>query len=319
MRRVPFVFRSIVPAIVLLWLVSPSARGESPNAKAKQPIAPASRSLSLVSYDFQEPTTKEKTTVTTRESSDNHWEISGPVFLRSADPEPPGEVVIKNIFEYGHTRKSAKVCDYDGDDNGDCSRKDRDEYEYELEIEWGIAENHELIFEVPFQLGEGSVDGNGDLTAGWHWRLWDEQGWIPAIALRNFVRLPTGIDSSGVDYEIRGLFTKTLVPGKMRLHFNPFAKSVNGDNDEDAEPFQYGVAIGADYRISDKLLFITDYIYSSEETESASRANHAAEFGVDWKIADHHKLGLVALVGLDGDAEGPSFGAKISYMISFGG
>lgn len=180
-------------------------------------------------------------------------------------------------------------------------------------------ENHELIFEVPFQIGDGRVDGNGDLTVGWHWRLWDEQDWIPAFALRNFVRIPTGIGSSGVDYEIRGLLTHTLIPGSTRLHLNLFAKSVNGDNEEDAEPFQYGAAIGVDHRLSDHLLFITDYIYHSEETEDAVRANHAAEFGLDWEFAEHQKLGVSFLVGLDGDDDGPGYGAEISYMISFGG
>ncbi|MCC6270865.1 MAG: hypothetical protein IT190_06275 [Microbacteriaceae bacterium] len=142
---------------------------------------------------------------------------------------------------------------------------------------------------------------------------------MPAFALRNYVRIPSGIGSSGVDYELRGLITKSIVPGSTRLHFNPFAKSINGDNDEDAEDFQYGMAVGVDHRLNDYWVLIADYIYSSAESEGDNAANHEAEFGLDWKLADHQKLGFAFLVGLDGDDDGPAFGAEVSYMFSFGG
>ncbi|NOT02054.1 MAG: hypothetical protein HOP29_15685 [Phycisphaerales bacterium] len=229
------------------------------------------------------------------------WEISGPIFLRSADPEPPGEVVVKNIFGWETTK---------GGGNSD--------WEYELEIEWGVVEHHEFIFEVPFELGDGRVEGNGDITLGYHWRLWKEEGDWPAFAMRQFVRLPSGYHSSGVDYEWRGLFTRTLIPDTMRLHFNPFVKWINGDNEEEARSFRFGGALGVDYRLSADLLLIGDYIYSSGELED-TRDNHTAELGVDWKIDERQKLGVAAEIGLDGDENGPSFGAKISYMLSFGG
>jgi len=293
----------------------PATRGQSPSANDQERTRPKPGLLSLANYNSQESETIKQSTTETSVMEDD-WEIDGPVFLRAATPEPPGEVIIKNIFAWEHSKKSGGGGGWfwgsDGDDD------DRDEYEYELEIEWGIVENHELIFEMPWQIGDGRVDGNGDLTLGWHWRLWQEEGNWPAFALRNYVRLPSGVDSSGVDYELRGLITKTLVPGSTRLHINPFAKSVNGNNEEDAEPFQYGAAVGVDHRLSDNLLFITDYIYHSEETEDAVRANHSAEFGLDWSLAEHQKLGLAFLVGLDGDTEGPEYGARVSYMISFG-
>lgn len=229
------------------------------------------------------------------------WEINGPVFIRSANPEPPGEVAIKNIFEWSTTKGG-------GDDD----------LEYELEIEWGVVEDHELIFEAPFELGDGHVEGNGDLTVGWHWRLWKEHDGLPAFAMRNFVRLPTGLDSSGVDYEWRGLFTKTLVHGETRLHFNPFVASINGDNNEKARPFRWGAALGVDQWLSDDVLFIADYVYSNGENEN-TRDNHTAEFGIDWRFTDHQKLSIATEIGLDGDSNGPSFGARVSYSMFIGG
>ena len=288
---------------VALSLLSPMITRAEPRVP-RPDAAPRSESYSfkLASFNSQEVADSQETsTVTITETSDNHWEIEGPVFLRSADPEPPGEVIVKNIFGWETTKGGGS-----------------DDFEYELEIEWGIVQDHELIFELPFEIGDGHVEGNGDLTLGWHWRLWDEQDALPAFAMRNLIRVPTGVDSSGVDYTWRGLFTKTLIPGTMRLHVNPFLSSINGENEEDARPFRWGTAIGVDYRLADDLLLVTDYKYENGQFEH-TRDNHSAEFGLDWRIADHQKLGFALEVGLDGDSEGPSLGAKISYMFSFGG
>lgn len=274
--------------------------------RSRNVVAPEGKSLSLATFNNQDKgqpagSSKETTIIKTTEKGSDSWDIAGPVFLRSADPTPQGELEIKNIFGWSTSRG--------GED---------DEAEFETEIEWGFAQNHELIVEVPWQLGDGDVDGNADITLGWHWRLWEEQDALPAFAMRNYIRIPSGIDSAGVDYIWRGLMTKTLVPDALRLHFNPFLKSVNGNNEPDARHFQWGTALGVDYRISDALLLIVDYRYENGELER-TRDNHTAEFGLDWAIADNQKIGFATDVGLDGDGNGPALGARISYILSFGG
>lgn len=208
---------------------------------------------------------------------------------------------MRNMFEY------AKASGDGGD-----------EYEYELEFDYGFAPNHHLIFEVPLELGEGAVAGNGDVTLGWHWRLWEEQAVLPAFALRNYVRFPTGYDSSGMDYELKGLFTKSIIPDKLRLHLNPFLKSVNGDIVEDARHFQWGCAVGADYRITEDVDLVFDYVHESSETPG-HRNQHSLDFGANWQIAPNHKLGFNFRAGLDGDGDGEDFGVGIAYTISFDG
>lgn len=241
----------------------------------------------------------EKMETRTIEATEESWGISGPISLRSADPEEPRELEIKNIFGWETSRN--------GED---------DEYEYELEFEYGLCENHELILEVPVELGDGRVPGNADITLGWHWRLFKEQDWLPAFAIRNYIRIPSGVDSSGVDYELKGLFTKTLVPDKMRFHFNPYLKSINGHNEEDYRHFQWGAITGIDYKLTENLLFITDYIYKNGEEEH-TRDQHAMELGLDWEFVKHQKLCFATEIGLDGDSQGPALGAKVSYILSF--
>lgn len=240
---------------------------------------------------------QDSTTATTTDHSDG-WVLSGPYFLRSADPEEPGELELKFIY---------------GFELGDA---DEEEHEFEFVLEWGMAQNWEFIFEVPVELGEGKVEGNGDIgVLGFHTKFWDEDGWMPAFAMRNLVRLPTGYHSDGVDYTARGLFTKTLIPGSMRLHFNPFMTSVNGNLEEGERRFQWGAAIGVGYRMNDDLLLIADYQVRSSE-EEGSRNNHTLELGADWTFAPHQKLAFETEFELDGDGNGSNWGAHISYIFS---
>lgn len=231
----------------------------------------------------------------------NTWLITGPIRLRGADAEEPGELEIKNIFGWSTTRSG-------GDDD----------FSYELELEYGLVENHELILSVEFEdIGDGRQDGNGDTTLGWHWKLLPEKDLLPAFAIRNFVTFPTGTGSSGVDYELRGLFTKTLIDGKMRGHFNPFLISDNGD-EEDIRNFRWGALAGVDYRVSDSLVLIGDYRYESGEEEH-TRDNHALDLGFDWRIDDRQTIGFVTEIGIDGDTHGPALEARISYILAIGG
>jgi hypothetical protein len=83
-------------------------------------------------------TVAESTTVTTtEEGNENEYDLYGPYFLRSADPEEPGEMELKFIYSY------------------ETSSGPSDKNVFELEFEWGIAENIELILELPIELGDG--------------------------------------------------------------------------------------------------------------------------------------------------------------------
>jgi len=251
-----------------------------------------------VNLGFAQQAETETTTVVTREETKGYT-LSGPYFLRSADPEEPGEMELKFIYGY------------------ETSAEDS-EHEVEFVLEWGMARNVEFIFEIPFVIGDGGIDGNGDISAlGLHTRFWEEDGLIPAFAMRNLIRVPTGYHSNGVDYIGRGLFTWTLVPNDVRLHFNPFLKSVNGDNNEEARNFQWGAAIGADFRVNDELLFIADYLHTVGEDEG-TRNNHAIELGMDWEFAEDQTLGVGLEFGVDGDSHGADFGIRLAYILELG-
>ncbi|MHC4064814.1 MAG: hypothetical protein ACYSUI_09980 [Planctomycetota bacterium] len=245
----------------------------------------------------EEETVAESTTVTTFDEGDD-WDLKGPYFLRSADPVEAGEMDLK--FTFGYETSSGG-----GDDDS----------ELEFELEWGMTEDIELIFGLPIEFGDGGIDGNADITLGLHTRFWKEDGLLPAVAMRNLIRVPSGYHSSGVDYTARLLVTKSIVPGRFRAHFNPFLKLVNGDNEEEARNFQWGAAVGVDYRLSDNLVFVADYLHRSSE-EEGHRNNHAMELGLDWRLAEKHYLAFGSEIGLDGDSQGPNWGCKIMYILA---
>jgi len=226
--------------------------------------------------------------------SETGYDLAGPYYLRSADPEEPGEIELKFIYSYGHEADA------------------EEEHELEFELEWGIVENWECILEVPFIVGNGEVEGNGDATLGLHTRLWNEDGWIPAFAVRNMFRVPTGYHGQDWDYTLRGLFTWTLTDA-TRLHFNPYL-ATNNDADDGDRNFLYGGALGFDWRVNDELLLIADYQYR-RSIEKGEDENHVIELGADWDFAEDRMLGLGVDFGVEGDDGCEDFTISLSYVI----
>lgn len=255
------------------------------------------------------------------EAADENWDIFGPIRLRSADPEELGEIELKFVTEWGTS-----------------SGGEHDSVEIEPEIEYGIAPNHELIWAIPMELGFGGVDGNADQEVGWHWRLWKEDvnGLLPAFAIRNILRIPSGYHSSGVDWTVRGLFTKSIIPNKLRVHVNPYFALVNGNNLESEEEgegwlneylglgkgeeghrfFRWGIIPGVDYKLTDSLSLLMAYVYENSPMEG-QRDQHSVEIGLDWEINAHNEIGIVNRIGLDGDAVGDNYSIGITYAYVF--
>ncbi|HOB73041.1 MAG TPA: hypothetical protein PKG54_00820 [Phycisphaerae bacterium] len=258
-------------------------------------------------------------TETIVETARENWAIVGPIRLRSADPIETGELQLRAIMNYGTSS--------DGTD---------DDVSVGGQVVWGVAPNHELLLGLPLMFGDGTVDGNADLLLGWHWRLWKEDpcGWLPAFALRNILRIPNGVASEGVDWTLKGVLTKSIVPDKFRFHINPFLKVVNSDNveieDETAmafttagrqwdrrnqRHFQWGFVTGVDYKLTDCVNLIADYIHESSD-QRGGRNQHSFEVGVDWQISKRQTLAFVNRVGLDGDSIGENWGFGVSYILS---
>ncbi|UCG32202.1 MAG: hypothetical protein JSU68_11105 [Phycisphaerales bacterium] len=246
-------------------------------------------------YQEEQEIEAETTKSTTRTSFDQDWIIDPPITLQAADPLPTGMLELQNVFGYSTS------SDKSDDDTG-----------YQLNAEWGIAPNHSIQLSTSFDIGDGQVDGNGDLTLYWHWRLWKEEDWYPAFAMRNYVRIPTGVGSSGVDYQWHGLLTKSIIPDKFRCHLNGQLKSINGNNIENVRHFQWAVVAGVDYRLTDDLTLVADYLHESSQQRGDRNQNYL-EAAIDWNIAPQHEVTLTSRFGLNHDGAGENWEVLLSY------
>jgi len=205
------------------------------------------------------------------------------------------------------------------------------EYSPNCPSSW-LLSNAKFGIDVPLELGNGGVDGNGDVELNWKQRLVTEQTgeWWPTVSLENGIRLPTGDNSSGVDWTLEGVVAKQLGPGTAV--FNAFLTSANGDNnleraswwekstgqgeDDDLRHFQWGLRVGYKWRLTDNFAILGDYINQSSEL-NGERNQNIGEIAAEWRVNDHFTIGPGIMFGLDGQDETPRFGAGVLVHYSW--
>ncbi len=249
---------------------------------------------------------EEMTETTTMVVSSSERYIRSPLFFDDATPQPTGTADLRFKLNYLTENNPLPTDDHKG---------------AAFQWLWGFAEDWEVSFELPVNVGDGwnnadGGDGNWDSYVGLHYRLWEEgtfSDWMPAFALSGRVRIPTGYHSNGVDGELRGHLTKTLA-GSMRGHLNAFAITVNGDNDPGARDFQWGFVAGIDTPLTaaEDWWLMLDYLHRSSEHYGVSNMN-MFEAGLEYKMSDISSLHLTTQVGLDDNDDTPNFGARIAY------
>lgn len=253
-------------------------------------------------------------------SANESWDVEGFYNMRAADTQEFGVLDIKNFFGYSTSSNGTD-----------------DDYRYNLWLQYGVWDRHELVLKLPVEIGDGGVSGNADISIGHQWRLLDEQGWMPAFAIYHEIRLPSGYHSSGHDYELRGVFTKSIIPEELRLHVNPFVKWLDPDNLLDnisryaltqtgrnrrdlnelsGRHFAAGTTVGMDWRMTDTATVNANYILDTGRLDGY-RIQHAMEAGIDYEIAAGQTLSWSTRWTLDGDSQGDNFGFVLGYIIAF--
>jgi len=279
--------------------------------------------LKAPAQEYAEPLFQDSEMMSTMDDSGVERYIRSPVLIDDATPQPTGTMDFRLRFDY--VTESNGVDRRDGR-RGFRGRRQReggrdDDIGVGLQWVWGTCEDVEVSLDLPINLGDATdngdgLDGNADLTFGMLWRLLEEGelgDWAPAFALSTRVRTPTGNNSSGVDAELRGHLTKTLV-GDMRGHANAFLTTVNGNNDELAREFQWGFVFGMDTPLTDAQdwWLIMDYMHRSSEHRGNSNMN-ILEAGLEWKLTDAQSLHFSTQVGLDDNGDTPNWGARMAY------
>ena len=230
-----------------------------------------------------------------QETSFSLTTVEGPVSMRAADTQAVGTFDLNILMDYSTSSNGSD-----------------DDFVTEFKLEWGVTENHQIDFTLPFNYGDGT-DDNGDLAVAWQWKLLEEDGMLPAFAVYNQLRFPTGYHSSGVDWELRAIFTKTL-NDRMRLHANPFIEFVGGD-DAGRRDFHGGVVLGTDYALTSTTTMNFDYIIDSGLSEGYG-TQHIMEAGLTYALDENQSLAWATRWTMDGDGDGDNWGIGFQYIIS---
>ncbi len=212
---------------------------------------------------------------------------------------------------------------------------------------WGLSDGVELSLTVPSWVGDGGdrggyKDGNYDTNLGLLFRLHEQEGDGPAVALAMNFRIPTGNNSERFDAELRLIATHDYGDSGIRTHCNLFVKNTNGDNNHarrnnqtvfssragrnimrgfgsnnrrgGSRDLQYGVVLGADGPLcgDGSVRWVMDYMHRSSVTDGQNNWN-VAEAGWEWTMNEADRLGMSFQVNLDRSTDGPNFGAIMTY------
>lgn len=240
-----------------------------------------------------------------------HQSVDTFLSLEDGQPGSPGELEAELLWGWQaiSTHKT----------KGPLKGETENSYDLEAEIEYTLKgsdflNNTQLILAAPLTLGEGRVDGNGDVTFGWQQRWIKDNGAMPTLSTLAEIRTPSGDQSSGVDGTLTGIAAKEMGPGTLFL--NGFVKTANGNNIEDVRHFQWGVRAGYKWRLSEQLAIVGDYSYQSS-IERGHGDVDVLEVGAEYHVSDHLTIGPGIQIGLDDNEETPDVGAGLLVKYSF--
>ncbi len=221
-----------------------------------------------------------------------------------------------------------------------------DDFTLTPSIKYGISDDMNIELEVlPINLGDGSridgveefnggtglfendndaKDGLGELNVKFFWRLAEEQGIAPAVALWSEVRIPSGDNSEKFDGTLHLNTTKTIADG-VRSHLTGFVKTANGSRGDwdlnsigDRRDFQWGVGTGLDFAVDDQNLLIVNYMNRSSEYDG-NKTTNSLELGWVHHLSDTQQLQLATRYNdtKGGFEEGPRWSTNVQWSVAW--
>ncbi|MCG3147769.1 MAG: hypothetical protein PCFJNLEI_01210 [Verrucomicrobiae bacterium] len=147
----------------------------------------------------------------------------------------------------------------------------------------------------------GDQTKSGDLQLSGLYNFNQETLTLPAFGLKSTVNFPSGVDSAGVDAEIKALVTKSF--GNLSLHGNAGYRFLSGTRSGEREG-RYQLILGASYPVGAPKYTRTTLV-ADVFTEQSARTGAANVFGAE--IGFRHQLThrTVADAGVGSEFAGP--------------
>lgn len=231
----------------------------------------------------------------------NNLDLGRPIRLEDAYPVSHGEFVLELGAGFAAERNSPDRFFGTGD------------------LLWGALPNFQLGLSGFGSTHPRDIDEDtksGDLQLSGLYNFNQETLTLPAMAAKLTLNFPTGVDSSGVDAEIKAIFTKSI--DTVSFHLNVAYEFLSGTsaNEEDGRwkvAFGPSIPLGAPH--STRMTLVAD-IFAEEGALRHSAETIGAEVGLRYQLTE--RIVLDAGVGTEfaGDDRSPvfaTFGVSFSF------
>lgn len=185
---------------------------------------------------------------------------------------------------------------------------------FPVDVLYGLAPNLQVSVRTTLFTDPKQIDGqtkSGDLQLSGLYNFNQETLRLPALGLRLTLNMPTGVDSSGVDFRIKGLVTKSI--GRLSFHLNPAYEVFSG-----TMPFErdsrYDVALGASYPVGAPKHTLTTLL-GDVFTEQSPRRGDPQIVGVEVGVRHQWTPWTVLDAGVGSEFGGPRNRSDFFAMI----
>jgi hypothetical protein len=143
---------------------------------------------------------------------------------------------------------------------------------------------------------------SGDLRVSGLYNFNQETLTLPAFGLKLELNLPTGVDSAGVDVEVKGIVTRSIQ--RLSLHLNAGYTFLSGTTNDERDG-RYEVTLGASYPVGAPQYTRTTLV-GDLFTEQGDRRGGSNVFGAE--VGFRHQLTqrLVVDAGIGSELAGPA-------------
>jgi hypothetical protein len=184
-------------------------------------------------------------------------------------------------------------------------RRGPDRGVFPLEVLYGAYPNLQLGLGTTLLTDPRDIDEqtkSGDLRVSGLYNFNQETLTLPAFGLKLELNLPTGVDSAGVDVEVKGIVTRSI--DRLSLHLNAGYAFLSGTTGEERDG-RYEVTLGASYPVGAPQYTRTTLV-GDLFTEQGDRRGGSNVFGAE--VGFRHQLTqrVVVDAGIGSELAGPA-------------
>jgi hypothetical protein len=197
-----------------------------------------------------------------------------------------------------------------------AQRKSRARGFFPLDVLYGLAPNLQVSVGTTLLTDPKQIEGqtkSGDIQLSGLYNFNQETLSLPALGLRVTLNVPTGIESSGVDFRVKGLVTKSI--GRLSVHCNPAYEVFSG-----TKPFErdsrYDLALGASYPVGAPKHTLTTLL-GDVFTEQAPRRGDPQIVGAEAGVRHQWTPWTVLDAGVGTEFAGPANRASVFFTAGF--